>query len=149
MRGGILRGHARCLGPERGPLAVLPVKCKSYRKVNQKFVRAAIVGLAAALVMSPVASIAASEFEGVWNVKDTAGTRFEITLAENGAAKANRGEAMSGTWKEEGKTAVIMWSTGWVTKIAKDGDHYRKTAYRKGQPLDSAPANSSDAVKIK
>jgi|SRR5271157_983984 len=115
----------------------------------QKFVRAAIVGLTAALVMSPVESLAASDFEGMWKVKDTAGKPFEITLAENGAAKASRGEGMSGTWKEEDKTAVIMWSTGWVTKIAKEGDHYRKTAYRKGQPLDAAPANSSDAVKIK
>jgi hypothetical protein len=108
-----------------------------------------IAGLVAALVISPGLSLAASDFEGVWKVKDTAGTPFEITLSENGTAKANRGEGMSGTWKEEGKTAVISWSTGWVTKISKEGGHYKKTAYRKGQPLDATPANSSDAVKTR
>jgi len=108
-----------------------------------------IGGLAAALVLASGLSFAASEFEGSWKVMDTAGAPFEITLSGNGTAKADRGEGMSGTWKEEGKTAVISWSTGWVTKITKEGDHYKKTAYRKGQQLDATPANSSDAVKSK
>jgi len=82
-------------------------------------------------------------------VKDTAGQPFEITLLGGGAAKASRGEGMAGTWKEEGKTAVITWNTGWTTKIAKEGDQYKKTAYGKGQPLDGPPANSTDAQKVK
>jgi hypothetical protein len=49
----------------------------------------------------------------VWKVTDTAGQSFEITLSGGGAAKASRGEGMVGTWKEEGKTAVITWNTGW------------------------------------
>ncbi len=73
----------------------------------QKIVRAAILDLAVAIVMSPVASRAASDFEGVWKVQDTSGKSFEITLSESGVAKASRGEGMSGTWKEEGKAAVI------------------------------------------
>ena len=48
---------------------------------------------------------------------DTAGQPFEITLSGGGAAKASRGEGMVGTWKEEGKTAVITWNTGWTTEI--------------------------------
>jgi hypothetical protein len=95
------------------------------------------------------ASIAASDFVGTWSVKDTAGQPFEITLLGDGIAKASRGEGMVGTWKEEGKTAVITWNTGWTTKITKENDHYKKTAYRKGQPLDGPPANSSDAQKAK
>ena len=102
-----------------------------------------------AISMTCLPSIAASDFVGRWNVKDTAGEPFEITLSEDGAAKASLGEGMVGTWKEEGKTAVITWSTGWTTKIAKEDDHYKKTAYRKGQPLDSPPANSSDAQKTR
>jgi len=39
---------------------------------------------------------------------------------------------MVGAWKEEDKSAVISRSTGWVTRIAREGDRYRKTAYRKG-----------------
>jgi hypothetical protein len=30
--------------------------------------------------------------------------------------------------------------TGWTTKITKEGDKYKKTAYGKGQALDSPPA---------
>src|SRR5271166_5968593 len=95
------------------------------------------------------ASFAANDFEGVWKVKDTAGKPFEITLSSGGAAKATRGEGMTGTWKEEGDAAVITWNTGWTTKITKQGNQYHKAAYRKGQSLDAAPANSSDAQKVK
>jgi hypothetical protein len=81
--------------------------------------------------------------------KDTVGKPFEITLSSGGAAKATRGEGMTGTWKEEGDAAVITWNTGWTTKITKQGNQYHKAAYRKGQSLDAAPANSSDAQKVK
>ena len=56
---------------------------------------------------------------------------------------------MTGTWKEEGNAAVITWDTGWTTKITKEDSGYKKTAYRKGQALDSPPANSSAAEKAK
>ncbi len=56
---------------------------------------------------------------------------------------------MSGTWKEEGGTAVITWDTGWTTKISKDGDTYTKSAFRKGEAADSKPANTSAAEKVK
>jgi carbon monoxide dehydrogenase subunit G len=109
-------------------------------------------GLTAAVVlaMSAVSSLAASQFEGRWNVADTAGKSFEITLAGDGSAKANRdAEGMAGTWKEEGSAAVITWDTGWTTKISKDGDKYTKSAFKKGDPMDGKPANSSAAEKVK
>jgi hypothetical protein len=95
------------------------------------------------------ATVAQSAFEGVWKVKDTAGHPFEITLSSGGAAKATRGEGMTGTWKEEGNSAVITWNTGWTTKITKEGNRYTKTAYRKGQSLTATPTNTSDAEKAK
>ena len=94
-------------------------------------------------------ALTASAFEGVWKVKDTAGHPFEITLSSDGAAKATRGEGMSGTWKEEGNSAVITWNTGWTTKITKEGDRYVKTAYGKGQSLTTTPTNTSEAEKVK
>jgi hypothetical protein len=109
----------------------------------------AVLAAVFAIAMTSFASLAASDFVGTWNVKDLAGQPFEITLSGDGAAKASRGEGMVGTWKEEVKTAVITWNTGWTTKIAKEDDHYKKTAYGKGQPLDCPPANGSDAQKIK
>ena len=68
---------------------------------------------------------------------------------DQASAGATRGEGMSGTWKEEGNSAVITWSTGWVTKIRSEDGRYRKAAYKKGQSLEGQPANSSDAEKIK
>jgi hypothetical protein len=69
----------------------------------------AAVTAACLIGMTSLASLAASAFEGVWKVKDTAGRPFEITLSSGGVAKATRGEGMTGTWKEEGNAAVITW----------------------------------------
>ena len=102
------------------------------------------------LAMTAATSLAASQFEGTWKVADTDGKGFEITLTSDGSATASRaGEGMKGTWKEEGSAAVITWETGWTTKISKDGDKYTKTAFKKGEPMDGKPANSSAAEKAK
>ena len=76
------------------------------------------------ICMTSLPALAVSAFEGVWQVKDTSGKPFEITLSSGGAAKATRGEGMTGTWKEERDAAVITWNTGWTTKITKQGNQY-------------------------
>jgi hypothetical protein len=114
------------------------------------FSKAATVVLVAAFIIAGTAIVcqAASEFQGVWKVSDTGQKPFEITLSADGSAKANRpGKAMTGTWKEESGTAVITWNTGWTTKITKEGNQYKKSAWEKGQPLDGPPTNSSNAQK--
>jgi hypothetical protein len=109
----------------------------------------AVLTAAVAVAVTAGGSLAASQFEGTWKVADTAGQTFEITLAGDGSAKATRdAEGMTGTWKEEGSAAVIIWNTGWTTKISKDGDNYTKTAFKKGEAMDK-PANSSAAEKVK
>jgi len=108
-----------------------------------------IVAGLVALALSAVAAIAASAYVGTWKTTDTNGKAFEIVLAADGSAKATQGEGLTGTWKEEGGAAVIVWSSGWTTKIAKDGAGYKKTAFAKGKPLDGAPTNSSPAEKAK
>jgi hypothetical protein len=100
-----------------------------------------------ALAMTAFAALAASEFEGVWAVKDSKDRPFEITLSAGGKATSTQEKAKDGTWKEEGGAAVISWTTGWTTKLIKEGDHYIKTVYKKGVPLDGPPSNKSDAVK--
>ena len=110
----------------------------------------AVLTAALAFVLTSVASLAAGPFEGTWKVADTGGEAFEITLAGDGSAKANRsGEGMTGTWKEEGSAATITWDTGWTTMISKTGDKYTKTAFKKGEPKDGKPANTSPADKVK
>ena len=114
-----------------------------------KFTTAGVTA-ALAVAMTVVASLAASQFEGTWKVADTGGKAFEITLAGDGSAKANRtAEGMTGAWKEEGSAAVITWDTGWTTKISKEGDKYTKSAFKKGEPTGGKPANSSAAEKVK
>ncbi len=100
-----------------------------------------------AIAMTAFAALAGSEFEGVWAVKDSTGKPFEITLSADGKATSTQEKAREGTWKEEGGSAVITWTTGWTTKITKEGDHYVKAAYTKGTPLDGPPTNKSDAQK--
>jgi hypothetical protein len=101
------------------------------------------------LVSATLTSFAASQFEGKWKVTGTAGQPFEITLTNGGKAKADRGEGMTGTWKDDGGAAVITWSTGWTTKISPDGDKFTKSAFKKGDSSDSKPANTSAAEKVK
>ena len=109
----------------------------------------AVVTAASIFGMATFGAFAASPFEGVWKVKDTAGHPFEINLSGDGAAKATRGEGMTGTWKEQDDSAVITWNTGWTTKITKQGNQYVKEAYRKGQSPSAPPVNTSDAEKAK
>jgi hypothetical protein len=44
---------------------------------------------------------------------------------------------------------VIKWDSGWTTKITKEGNQYKKAAYRKGDALDGPPTNTSDAERAK
>lgn len=95
--------------------------------------------IAAASLMAACSSGDSDEFAGRWNVTDTKGNPFEITLGADGSAKADReGEGMNGTWKREGDSAVISWTSGWTTKIAKEGGKYTKVATEKGQTTPSA-----------
>jgi hypothetical protein len=113
--------------------------------------KTAATGLAAfaALALAATSSFADS-LAGTWKVTDTSGKAFEIVLAADGSAKADRsGEGMTGTWEAEGDAAVITWDTGWITRIAKDGAGYKKTAYAKDADLSGEPSNSSPAEKVK
>jgi len=118
-----------------------------------KIAKATAMILAAALALSVAACSppeAKSDLAGTWKVSDTSGAPFEIVLTEDGNATANRsGEALTGTWKEDNGAAVITWSEGWTTKIAKQGDAYQKMAWDKGVSMDSPPTNTSAAEKAK
>lgn len=104
-------------------------------------------GLAAiALAITFTASVfAASGFVGKWKTTDTEGKAFTIWLSDDGKAKGDRAnEGLAGMWKEESGAAVITWDSGWVTKIAKEGDTYKKSALKDGKPVGKA----SDVEKV-
>jgi hypothetical protein len=105
---------------------------------------AAFAALTLAIVLASAAGFAASGFVGKWKVEDTQGKPFTIWLSDDGKAKGDRsGEGLAGMWKEEGNAAVITWDSGWVTKITKEGEKYKKTAFEKGK--QEGPA--SEATK--
>jgi hypothetical protein len=96
---------------------------------------AMLAAVAFATVIS-AGAFAASEFEGRWQVKDTKGKPFEITLAQDGTAKGNRvEEGLNGTWKAVGNAVLITWDSEWTTKIMKKGNTFEKTALKNGKPI--------------
>jgi len=106
---------------------------------------ATFAAIAFAIVLTSAASFAASGFVGKWKTTDTDGKAFTIWLSDDGKAKGDRAnEGLAGMWKEEGSAAVITWDSGWVTKITKDGDGYKKSAEKDGEPVGS-PADVEKA----
>ncbi len=91
----------------------------------------------------------AGEYEGRWELKDSSGHPFEVWLHRDGTADGTHAKAMKhGTWSEQAGAAVIHWSTGWTTRIARDGQSYVKTAYRPGTTPADKPTNRSDAKRL-
>lgn len=106
-----------------------------------RFLARATAGLAAiALAIGFTASVfAASGFVGKYKTTDTEGKPFTIWLSDDGNAKGDRAnEGLAGMWKEESSTAVITWDSGWVTKITKEGDSYKKSTLKDGKPVGKA-----------
>jgi len=66
-------------------------------------VTAAVLAAVFAIGMTMFFSLAASDFEGVWKMKDTAEQPFEITLSSGGAAKG----AGAREWSALGKRRTI------------------------------------------
>ncbi|MFA6140082.1 MAG: hypothetical protein WC684_05105 [Hyphomicrobium sp.] len=99
---------------------------------------------AAALALGAGAAWADHHFTGTWKVKDSAGKDFEIVVAKDGTATADRsGEGLKGKWTEEGDALTITWDSGWKTKIAKDGEGYKKTAYEGDTEKSSSAAEKT------
>ena len=113
--------------------------------------------VAAAFVIGLSGAALAAGFEGMWKVKDSKGNPFEITLnadfTASGTLKTHKEkeaemEGMTGTWKEQDGAAEIHWDTGWTTRIVKEGDAYKKSAFKPDAPLSGPPTNTSDAEKV-
>jgi hypothetical protein len=100
-----------------------------------------VAATALALIIAIGAAFAASAFVGKFETTDTEGKAFAIWLSDDGTAKGDRAsEGLQGVWKEEGNTAVITWDGGWVTKLAKDGDAYTKSAEKDGKAVGKPSA---------
>jgi hypothetical protein len=127
------------------PAVYLPQKGGSPMPPSVRRISRVLAAVAFATALAGASAFAANPFEGKWQVQDTKGNPFEITLSNDGSAKGSRaGEGLSGTWKAEADSAVITWESGWTTKITKQGDKFRKTASEKGK----AEGPATDAKKV-
>lgn len=107
--------------------------------------------IAGFMLLAGISTMAlAGEFDGTWTLNDTSGKPFTAVLSKDGKASGTHNTSMKyGTWKEEDGKAVIHWTTGWTTIIAKQGDKYVKTAFKPGLKLTDKPTSTTDAVKQK
>lgn len=85
---------------------------------------------------------------GTYKTVDTQDNPMEIVLKDDGVATGSRAdENLTGSWKaEEGDAVVITWGDGWTTKIAKDGDGYKKSTWEgamEGDPTHTASAEKT------
>ena len=106
---------------------------------------AATLAVVAFAAVVSAGAVAASEFEGKWQVKDTKGKPFEITLSQDGTAKGNRtAEGLKGTWKAVGDAVLITWGLGMDHKNHEEGQHVQKTALQNGKPV----GQPTEAMKV-
>lgn len=100
-------------------------------------------------VLTSTASFA-DDLAGKYLTEDTKGNAMNIVLAEDGKATGEKlGHVLTGKWTTEDGAAVIKWTTGWTTTLAKDGDRYKKMAYRAGTSMEDGPTHTGTAEKIK
>ena len=110
---------------------------------------AAILGAAvlAATILACEAPTGDSALAGKYKTEDTQGKPLEITLAADGKASGQReNETLTGTWKEEGGAAIVTWGDGWTTKIAKEGETYKKSAWE--GTMEGEPSHTATAEKV-
>lgn len=115
-----------------------------------KAIKSIRVRIAAGIVavLTSTASFA-DDWAGKYMTEDTKGNVMSITLAGDGKATGEKlGHVLTGKWTNVDGAAVIKWSTGWTTMLAKDGDCYEKTAYRAGTSMEDGPTHTGSAEKI-
>jgi hypothetical protein len=118
----------------------------NIRTTRYDFAAAVVAALVA--VLASTASLA-GDLTGTYMTEDTKGNAFRIVLAGDGMATGSKdGHDLNGIWTEDGDAAVIKWSTGWITTLARDGDAYKKAVYRPGTPLDGPPTQTTGAKKL-
>ncbi len=86
-----------------------------------------------------------AHFLGKWQVGDSNGRTFYITLEDDGYARKSIGAA-HGTWTVVDGEARINWDDGWHDAIRKVGTKHEKFAYEPGNSFDGTPSNVTAAI---
>lgn len=81
---------------------------------------------------------------GKWEVGDGAGSKFTITLHDDGSAYRSLGD-MRGHWTYTNGDALITWDDGAKDAIRRVGGGFQKFAYSAGKSFHDDPDNVTDA----
>ena len=90
-------------------------------------------------------------FVGQWSIGASAPQgepRFVITLNDDFTATKSHVPTATGEWQFVAGEARVTWSDGWKDVLRREGEKYRKVAYRPGTDFDSPPDNTESAEKI-
>jgi len=91
---------------------------------------------------------APEEFVGRWDIgrpKGEGKPAFVITLSADYSAQKSHVPRATGKWRWINGEAHVVWSDGWRDVLRKEGDRYRKIAFRPGTNVDS-PADNTDSA---
>ena len=112
--------------------------------------RRAVLAAVLALGALPVAARAGDDYVGTWKVTDSHGRPFEITLNADGTARSTLHPEHAGTWTRQDGAAVIVWNTGWTSKIQHlASGRAVHMGYAPGQKPTGTPHGTSAAEKLR
>lgn len=83
---------------------------------------------------------------GKWQYQNDKEKTAIVTLYPDGSALGDDGSI--GSWYFFDRDLSIVWISGWVDVIVKDGESYIKKGYAPGIPTSSAASNESKATKV-
>ncbi len=90
------------------------------------------------------ATPARAHYVGKWEVGQGNGSKFFITLEEDGQASKTLGRS-HGKWTLVAGEARISWDDGWHDVICKVGSRHEKRAYAPGKSFADEPDNVTAA----
>ena len=99
----------------------------------------------------PKLQTAVKEFVGRWDIGRPQGggkSAFVMTLNPDYTATKSHVPGATGKWRMVNGEARVVWSDGWRDIIRREGERYRKIAFRPGTDFDSRPSNADSADKL-
>jgi hypothetical protein len=93
--------------------------------------------------------ISESDFTGYWKLLDEHEKPFYLHIQADHSARSTYSDGANGLfgekgiWRFEENRVVIVYDSGWVDIISKNGGRLSKYSYAPGQPLGGNPDNTS------
>ena len=110
---------------------------------------ARMVVVAVVITMIGACGFFGSAWVGKWDVTDTQGGKYTITLESGGQAVARGSQNAFGIWSEQEDKVYIVWNTGWkaILFLDEESGQHMKSAFGLddgfgNRPITTTPAHS-------